>query len=491
MNAIPLANGGTMKALILSRLMKVLLFVLLSLALTTTIANAWGNRQQQEFEKMLKGKAPIRKGAVNPEAINSSPVQPASVAPAGPSGFTPQARLGFHVDNEWEPAIAADRFGHVYMLYAQYTGVPGCDDCSNPTQVLQISNDRGSTWGSPFVIYPDGANTGGQWDSQIVVDPVDGKTVYASFMQNNKSDIIVAKSTDSGITWRYVIADATNSGTDKPILAVRGQDVFVAYNHAQTIWGAYSHDGGATFTEVKINQNGKLGWSLSGGGTITPNGNAYFAWVGYEGNGGAKGKVNVFVSRSTNGGMTWTTKTIDVSASPPDCSAFLCGWAFLGAQLVMTSDTSGNIYLLWNAGSTPRGPERIYFAKSTDGGNTYSAKADVSTAPAGTHHAFPAIAATGNGDVRISWMDARAANGGMDKWNVYYRSSSNGGSTWTNEVDVSTLVEGFEYIFTDGFRFPFGDYYEVDIDDQGTAHIVFGEALNYDSPGSIWYVKGK
>jgi hypothetical protein len=480
-----------MKALSPSRLVKVSVFVLLATAILASLWFAWGNYQQGQFEKMLKGKAPIRKGQVSAEAINASPIQPASISPAGPSGFTPQLRLGFHVDNEWEPAIATDRFGHVYMLYAQYTGVPGCDTCSNPTQVLQISNDRGNTWGSPFVIYPDGAGTGGQWDSQIIVDPVDGQTVYASFMQNNKSDIVVAKSTNFGVTWTFVVADATNSGTDKPILAVRGQDVFVAYNHSQTIWGAYSHDGGQTFTEVKINQNGKLGWSLAGGGTITPNGNAYFAWAGYEGNGGAKGKVNLFVSSSSDGGATWTTKTIDVSTSPPDCSALSCGWAYLGAQLVMTSDDAGTIYLLWNAGSTPRGPERIYFAKSMDGGSTYSTKVDVSTAPSGTHHNFPAITVRGNGDVRISWMDARAANGGMDRWNVYYRSSNNGGATWTNEVDVSTYVPGFSYIFNDGFRFPFGDYYEVDIDEQGTAHLVFGEGFNYDSPGSIWYVKGK
>jgi hypothetical protein len=31
----------------------------------------------------------------------------------------------------------------------------------------------------------------------------------------------------------------------------------------------------------------------------------------------------------------------------------------------------------------------------------------------------------------------------------------------------------------------------MDIDEQGTNHLIFGEALNYDSPGSIWYVKGK
>ena len=480
-----------MKTLIqTSRPMKVILFVLLVLAVTASAANAWGNYQQEQFEKMLKGKAPNRKGAVQEEIINSSPIRPVNVPLAPPGGFTPQTRMGFAVDNEWEPAIASDQSGHVYVLYAQYGGVPGCPSCSNPTQVLQVSNDHGATWGSPVVIYPAGATTGGQWDSQIVVDPADGQTVYASFMQNNKSDIIVAKSTNFGANWTYVTADATNSGTDKPILAVRGQNVHVVYNHSQTIWSANSHDGGATFTEVKVNQNGKLGWSLAGGGTVTPDGNVYFAWAGYEGNGGAKAKVNLYVSKSIDGGATWTTKLIDISASPPDCSAFLCGWAYLGAQLVMTSDSAGNIYLLWNAGSTAKGPERIFFAKSTDGGNTYSAKADVSTAPAGTHHNFPAIAATGNGNVRISWMDARAANGGMDKWNTYFRYSNNGGSSWSPETDLSTFVTGFSYIFTDGFRFPFGDYYEMDVDEQGTNHIIFGEALNYDSPGSIWYVKG-
>lgn len=473
-----------------SRSMMVLYAVLIP-ALILFGLNAYQDYQQEQFVKMLKGKAPIRKGAVLEASINAASIQPANVQPAGPSGFSPQTRLGFNVDNEWEPAIAADRFGHVYMLYAQYTGVPGCPSCSNPTQVLQTSSDHGSTWGSPFVIYPSGASSGGQWDSQVVVDPVDGETVYVSFMQNNKSDIVVGKSTDFGATWSFVVADATNSGTDKPILAVRGQDVYVVYNHSQTIWSASSHDGGQTFTEVKVNQNGKLGWSLAGGGTVTPNGNVHFAWAGYESNGGAKGKVNLFVSSSTNGGASWTTKTIDISSAPPDCADFLCGWAYLGAQLVMTSDSAGNIYLLWNSGSAPRGPERIYFAKSTNGGNTYTTKQDVSLAPQGTHHAFPAIAAAGNGDVRIAWMDARAANGGMDKWNVYYRASTNGGSTWSAEVDLSTPVSGFSYIFADGFRFPFGDYYEMDVDEDGTNHVVFGEAFNYDSPGSIWYTKGK
>jgi hypothetical protein len=480
-----------MKTLVQSRSMKMLMIVLLAIALVTSLMNAWGNYQQEEFLKTLKGKAPTRKGEVKAEVVNASPIRPVAIA-APPGGFTPQTRLGFDVGDQWEPAIATDRFGHVYILYAQYEGVPGCADCSNPTQIIQISNDHGQTWGSPFVIYPEGAVTGGQWDSQVAVDPVDGQTVYVSFMQNNKSDIIVGKSTDFGASWSFVTADSTNAGTDKPILAVRGQDVYVVYTHAQTTFASYSHDGGTSFTEVKIPKGGgKLGWALAGGGTVTPNGSVFFSWAGYEGNGGASGNVNLYVSRSTNGGASWTTKILDVSKSPPQCPDYNCGWAYLGAQMVMASDANGIVYALWNAGSTAGGPERIYFSKSADNGNTWSAKMDVSTAPAGTHHAFPAIAATGNGDVRISWMDARAASGGLDRWNVYYRSSANGGSTWSNEVDVSTYVSGFTYIFNNGFRFPFGDYYEVDIDENGTAHLIFGEGYDYNAPGSIWYSKGQ
>lgn len=152
----------------------------------------------------------------------------------------------------------------------------------------------------------------------------------------------------------------------------------------------------------------------------------------------------------------------------------------------MAGDEAGNVYALSNANNVDFGPARVYFYKSTDGGATWSARTEVSTAGPNISHNFPAIAATGNGDVRISWMDERT-NGW---WNTYYRSSTDGGATWTAEQDVSDFVSGYTYITADGFRFPFGDYYELDIDENGTAHIIMGEGWSYDSPGSIWYVRG-
>jgi hypothetical protein len=434
-----------------------------------------------EFEDEGKGK---RTSGQVEAAVVAAEALPLRAALAPTSGFAPQTRLGYTVGDQWEPSIAADRSGHVYMLYPQYGGVPGCPatTCASPTMILQISADRGATWAAPHPLAPSGT---GQWDAQIVVDPIDGRTVYAAWLQNNKSDIAVAKSTDSGIHWSVVIADSTNAGTDKPILIVRGTDVYVGYNHTQTVWVSSSHDGGATFSSAKVNPNGKLGWSLAGGGALTPAG-VYFAWAGYEQNGGAKGPVHLYISKSVDAGRTWTSKELDTSGAPPDCSANLCGWAYLGAQITMTSDAAGTLYALWNAGIVDKGLERIYFAKSADAGATWSAKTDVSAAPAGAAHAFPAIVAAATGDVRIAWMDARAGT----FWNTYYRSSRDGGATWSAEADLSSYTTGYDYIQPAGFNFPFGDYFELAIDDRSITHAVWGEGMNYDSPGSIWYTRG-
>jgi len=441
-----------------------------------------GERELDDDE----GKGKRVSGQVEADVVAAAG-RPVSAAAVPASGFAPQTRLGYTEGDQWEPAIAADRFGRIYMLYPQYLGVPGCpaSDCASPTMILQISADRGATWGLPRPIAPSGTS---QVDAQIVVDPVDGRTAYAAWLQNDKSDIAFAKSIDSGVHWSVIVADEVNTGTDKPILVARGDDVYIAYDHltGRGVWVSASHDRGATFTSVKLDPGIGLGLSLAGGGTIDPSGNVFFSWVGYERHGQAKGPVNVYVSKSTDHGVTWTHTVLDVSGPPPDCSAYLCGWAYLSAQIALDSDDAGNLYALWNASGPEGGPHQLYFAKSADAGATWSSKVRVSLAPASANNTFPAIVAGPAGDVRIAWMDTRA--GAL--WNTYYRSSRDGGATWSAETDLSTYVAGFSYIQPDGFRFPFGDYFELDIDDRGITHAVWGEGFNWDSPGSIWYTRG-
>jgi len=405
---------------------------------------------------------------------------PAALA-AGP-GFTPQTRVGFTVGDQWEPAIAADAYQHVYVLYPQYGPVPGCPGCFEPSMILVVSDNSGATWQAPRTITPP---MSGQYDPQIVVDPVDHRTVYAAWLQNKKSDVVVAKSVDFGQSWSLAIASKAED-TDKPTLAVRGSDVYVAFNHDRSLWVSSSHDGGVTFLPSTVPAPANLDWSLPNGGTIDATGNVYFAWAGYT-RSRPKARVNLYISKSADGAKSWNTGLIDVSGMPPECSAYRCGWAYLGAQITMTSDAAGTLYALWNAGAADKSPERIFFSSSTTGGATWSAKIDLSSASNGAEHAFPALVAGAAGDVRVAWMDTR----NHPRWNTYYRSSTNGGATWSRVTQLSGSVTGYSYIKPDGFSFPFGDYFGMAIDGAGQTHAIWGEGLNFDSPGSIWYTNGR
>lgn len=405
--------------------------------------------------------------------------------------FAPQVRLGYRTGDQWEPSIAADGHGHVYVLYPEYGAVPDCQTCSVPSMTLLISDDNGVAWhaSKPMLPFPTG-----QFDPQIVVDPADRQTVYASWLQNDKRDIIVARSLDFGRTWSFSWAERGREDTDKPVLAVRSADVYVGFNHDEKILVSASHDAGQTFNVVSVNPNAEPGSSLAGGATVDPSGNVFFGWTAYARDQEQLHPVNVNLSRSSDGGRTWNTIVLDRSGAPQDCAAQGCGTGFLGAQIALASDAAGALYALWNAGAENGGPERIYFASSTTGGLTWSARANVSGAASGVEHAFPAIVAGASGDVRIAWMDTRAHEPGRPNrllWNTLYRASTNGGASWSGEQRLSGPTSGYDYILPAGFRFPFGDFFGLAIDADGATHAVWGEGRNYRSPGSIWYTHGR
>jgi hypothetical protein len=412
----------------------------------------------------------------------------AGAAPGDP--FSTPVRLGYASGDDWEPSLAADRLGHVYAMWNHYGDDPACPACPSPHMELQVSSDGGTTWSSPRPLTPDPPAR--QDDPQIVVDPDDGRTVYAAFMQGDKSSQYVARSDDFGATWRPVLVEPLERGTDKDILAVRGDDVYLVYNAVQKIWASVSHDGGETWSlhPVVHNTNSKLGWSLPAGGAIDSHGTAYFGWAGYTQNGQAKGPVNLYVSKSTDGGVTWTTSLVDVSGAPPPCGCG--GWAYWGAQLTVAVDASDRVYVLYNASRAKNAVNRMLFARSDDGGATWVARQDVSLAPAGANNLFPALVASGDGDVRIAWMDDRNGfdAGGEDpgaRWNTYYRTSTDRGGTWSPETQLSQFVPGYPYKFTNGYLEPYGDYFELDVDGEGATHVFWGEGPSYEGPGNVWY----
>jgi hypothetical protein len=414
-------------------------------------------------------------------------------AEAAPS-FTAPKRLGFKAGDDWEPSIAADRFGNVYALWNHYGDDPLCPTCASPHMELQVSRDHGQTWSRPRPLWPSGVR---QDDPQIVVDPADGRTVYAAFMSGDKASMVVAKSTDFGRTWSVELIEDLERGTDKEIIAVRGRHVYVVYNTVMKIHASVSHDGGRTWNTYNVvpQTTAKLGWSLPAGGAVDSDGTAYFAWAGYERNGKPSGPVNLFVTRSNSGGRTWKVSRVDVSQAPPPC---ICGWAYWGAQMALAADDRDRVYVLYNASRVKYGVNRMYFARSTDGGRSWVGRQEVSDARRGSNNLFPAIAARGDGDVRIAWQDDRngfddGTNGTDARWNTYYRTSRSAGRSWSDEARLSRFVAGYPYKFAQprpGYLEPYGDYFEIDIDGAGRTHALWGEAPSYDGPGNVWYARG-
>ena len=142
------------------------------------------------------------------------------------------------------------------------------------------------------------------------------------------------------------------------------------------------------------------------------------------------------------------------------------------------------IYLLWN-GTVHRtnfAPERIFFSRSTDHGRTYSQRVDISGAPGGSEHCFPAIAVgQTSGDVRLGWTDKRTG-----LWNVFFRKSADGGTHLSRVVRISSFVPGYAYLTPAGFRLPYGDYISMAVDANNQTQMAFGEAPSYQGPGNQW-----
>jgi len=401
--------------------------------------------------------------------------------------FTRQARIGFQSGDDWEPSIAADRYGHIYTLFKHYDVAGGqtCFHCDLHL-LLQRSDDGGNSWSAPRALTPNYPVNGGQYDPQIMVDPVDGRTLWASFLQNTNSLIAVMKSTDFGETWGAPVLVSTRPpGLDKDELAVRSNEIVVAYDDNLNTWATISRDGGETWTTREVfPTSDRFSISLSAGAAIDSHGNIFISWDSFDkahsnlGNGPA----TVWVSKSTDFGKTWTRTVINVSGAPPACNN--CGYAYLSSQMALRIGSDDTIYLLWNStvDQTNFAPERIFFARSTNDGNSYSARVDISDAPAGVEHCFPAIAVgQQDGNVRIGWMDKRAA-----RWNVFFRQSSDGGENFSSTVQISSFVPGYPYLHPNGFGSPYGDYFSMVVDQNNQTQMVFGEAPSYQGPGNQW-----
>jgi hypothetical protein len=207
----------------------------------------------------------------------------------------------------------------------------------------------------------------------------------------------------------------------------------------------------------------------------------YFSWVGIRQSGNALGLQDLFVTKSSDGGRTWTTSYADRGVPPGPEWKNCCGWDFWGPQVVVTVDASDHVYVLYNAGTRDQGPPSVWYRSSSDGGASWSARVPIHSSIGSAWALFPAIEGGMANEVHVAWMDNRTG-----QYNVWYRTSTDGGATWSQEVQVSQFASGFPYKTADGFMFPYGDYDAIAWDG-AHVHLAWGEGPSYGGPGNVWY----
>jgi hypothetical protein len=211
----------------------------------------------------------------------------------------------------------------------------------------------------------------------------DGKHVYISYHDSGNSSLIhVQRSDDDGFTW-------TRMGD--PVVGQGKTTAFATFNNVQgnLVADPQTHD---VYDIYAAGETGVLK-----GRTFTPN--------------------HIIVSRSTDGGKTWTAN-IAFTAAPGTS----LGNVF---PALAVDPTNGKLYAVWSDGHTVR------FSSSGDQGNTWSAALTASSAPANTA-IFPWVAAY-NGIVDVVYYGTTAASD-LDPaadWHVYIAQLAGGTFTQT------------------------------------------------------------
>lgn len=145
--------------------------------------------------------------------------------------------------------------------------------------------------------------------------------------------------------------------------------------------------------------------------------------------------------------------------------------------------TRGNIYALCSVSGTGN-PLNVMFARSTNGGATWSAPARLNTdsATQNAWHWFGSLSVAPNGRIDVCWNDTRSNPNSLFS-ELYYCSSSDGGLTWSANRPLS---QPFNHTLGYPQQFKMGDYIQM-ISLEDAACIAYTATFNGEQ--DVWFVR--
>ncbi len=248
-----------------------------------------------------------------------------------------------------------------------------------------------------------------------------GDNIHITWYEDRAADyeIYYKRSTNGGTNWDSDVRLTSNSGFSLyPSIAVSGSVLHVVWQDTRdgneeiyyqrsttggTIWGAA--------TRLTNSPGGSKYPSVSVSGTLV-----HVFWHDFR-----SGSWKIYYKRSTDSGVNWS---VDTRLSDQG--------AAIGAEGYASTCVNGNyVHAAWH--DSRDGYFEIYYKRSIDGGNNWSADVRLSNDPQGSD--VPSISASGN-YVHVTWYDQRDGNS-----EIYYKRSSDNGDNWSTDIRLTNAPD--------------------------------------------------
>jgi Glycosyl hydrolases family 32 N-terminal domain len=339
--------------------------------------------------------------------------------------------------------------------------IAASNDIGSSPQAQFSSTDGGATWNQSSlpILSSDDNHT------DPMVDWTSDGTAWAMTLGVNASTVNkvrLYKSTDSGSTWTFdSTVSGTQTGCDREIMWVDHsptssfQDQIYATWHTGTpvFFNRRTTGTGAAWqTPVQLSGSETTGMGIGGDVKTNANGDVFVFWQD------ADGSQKIYMVKSTDGGATFGSVATITSifantrklSIPADSSRKSRVYVSAGAYRTATDDL---VYLVWadlsgeSGCTTGGGPgtsaassckTRVWFARSTDGGSTWSSPAMLNNQSGKNDQAFPRLAVDEtDGTLVVIYYDT-VADPNRLKTDLYVQTSNDFGSTWSNATKITT-----------------------------------------------------
>ncbi|HEY8861224.1 MAG TPA: sialidase family protein [Candidatus Limnocylindria bacterium] len=343
---------------------------------------------------------------------------------------------------------------------AYYEGLASYSTAGRPGNQLaeqiavSISDDYGASWYDPIIAAQSNGNVFNDkndiWADRNPNSPFFGR-VYATYTEfrsipSTAEPVVLVYSTDGGLTWS------------------KQHQVSSAYNNRAR--------GGRQGSVVRTGPDGTV-------------------YVIFEDSDNKLGSQQVVVV-SHDGGKSFGKKIsiaalTDLAAAIPGSNFRTDSFASAGVD-----QTNGAVYVSWS--DAAGGSGRITVSRGTNGGTTWSAPMTVSTAAEG-YAFFQGLDVAPNGRIDVGYQALIAVNPaygtGSATINSYYVSSTNGGTTWSAPLKVSSVGSDPAASAQNNLALQFWGDYNTLASTNDTALFIYTDSRNgVDCPAVDAYQRG-